>query len=716
MTRTPTKFTIKAFQMTAISLALALTGCGGSDSDTVDSIAPEPDTGVVNDGGSGDKEIGAVNIASANILDLDGNTTNTVGLDGAYYQVQVTDNSGIGIAGAKVSFSIDAAGVTLSQSTSGSVLTNSDGVAQVFLKPDNAGVTGAYSVSAEATFGDTSTSQSKTFSVQPTNIELGSITIEADSLPSGGQTSGSMVVTDSDGNALSGTIVNLSASCGQVPSQVTSDVDGSIQFVYKAINEDGSLCSGTVRLSASSGTVTQNKTLTVQAAEATSIIYTSNELTLGIKNSGSSSTGQVQFTVFSDTTPLANTEVKLSLEKSPLGLTFGPYKNREDFIAMTDEKGVVSVNLYPGSTPGPVEVKASLVADASINALSKNISVASARVSQNGLSLSWGANVLDWSLDGASTSITARMVDRNGNAVPDGTVINFTAEGGKVTSSCATSDGECSVTFSTQNPRPGDGRLSVLAVAEGEKQYIDMNENNAWDKNTDVFVHNIGDTFRDDNENNKFDIGEFTYPLTTQASGVCENNLDKFIQLTFPVATQNNSSQHKRNYISDFVSPNKANTCNDDLDAVIRNQAITLLSNGEQATFTIADPSFVIDGRRLNNDPSFRAKSSQTIDLEDGNVVFRINSGGFYSLNPMPSGTQITGQGIDNTDYEGSEDCTAEWSSGVNAVPSNVAIGEPGDNLGTFTGFSIKGCEPGDEFKVITTTPSGYVNFVVYAL
>src|SRR5690606_34175524 len=130
-----------------------------------------------------------------------------------------------------------------------------------------------------------------------------------------------------------------------------------------------------------------------------------------------------------------------------------------------DANGRVSVNIYPGSTPGPVEIKATLASDSRINALSKGISIASSRVTQDGISLSFGTNALDWSLDGDETPVTARLVDRNGNKVPDGTVVNFTAEGGKVfPSSCTTSEGTCEVTFSTQNPRPGDGRVSLLAV------------------------------------------------------------------------------------------------------------------------------------------------------------------------------------------------------------------------------------------------------------
>ncbi len=56
-------FTSKLFQLTSLTCALALAGCGGGDSDTVDSVAPAPDLGVQQPGtggnnGSGDNNNG----------------------------------------------------------------------------------------------------------------------------------------------------------------------------------------------------------------------------------------------------------------------------------------------------------------------------------------------------------------------------------------------------------------------------------------------------------------------------------------------------------------------------------------------------------------------------------------------------------------------------------------------------------------------------------
>ena len=760
--------TSKLFQLTFLTcaLALALAGCGGGG-DGTDIIAPAPDLGVQPGTGDGEQTIGKINVVEGALFNADDNIINSVSLEGAYYQIKVVDNAKNPIINAKVVFDIDAEGISLSQTTSGAFLTDAEGIAQIFLKPNNAEVSGAYTISANATYKQQTATIDTIFSVQATNVALSEITVESNRLASGGQTPISLKVTSEAGNALSGVLVNLNSGCGQIPEQVTSDSEGMVKAVFKAINIDTTLCSGPVSISARTGNKTKSTTVTVASAKASSIIYTSNDISLGIRGSGSSSTGRAEFTVYSGSTTLANEQVRVSLEKSPFGLTFGPNRNQQSYIATTDASGQIIVPIFPGTTPGPVEIEVSLVNDPLINALSKNITVASSRVTQTGLSLSWEKNVLDWSYDGDSAQINARMVDRNGNKVPDGTVINFTAEGGKVTSSCATVDGNCIVTFTTQNPRPGDGRVSILAVSEGEKDYIDMNENNAWDEGIDILVHNIGDTFRDDNENGVFDIGEFTYPFTTGATNQCENNLNKYINLKFPSLSDLKKRQYEASYINEFVSPNKANTCNTDLDAVVRYQGVTLLSNGNDARFTVGN---------LDQANSFTVRPVQAIFGSDTLVTFRVNSGGFYDLSPMPSGTTITGAGIDQTsadptakivpvktgyiikvvdanpltkvivkvgeieypittDEEGtgtsqvftnppageisveSKNNTCEATlSGVTKVPANMATGMPGDNLGTFTTFKLKNCQVTDEVKITATAPNGNVTSYTYTI
>ncbi|HCT73339.1 MULTISPECIES: hypothetical protein [Psychrobacter] len=694
-------FTSKLFQLTALSISLTLAGCGGGDG--TDTIAPTPDLGVEQPGNGDEQTVGAVDIVEGALLNADGSIINSIGLEGAYYKIKVVDDAKTPIINAKVTFDIDAEGISLSQTTSGSVLTDAEGIAQIFLKPDGAEVSGAYTISANVTYEQKTATTETTFSVQVTNVTLSEIIVGSSSLASGGQTPIRLKITNELGSALSGVLINLNSSCGQIPAQVTSDSEGMVEAVFKAIDSDSKLCSGPVGISALTGNKTKSTTITVASAEATSIIYTSNNISLGIANSGSSSSGSVEFTVYSNTVPLANADVILSLENSPLGLSFGELGNKSDLVRKTDENGNVSINIYPGSTPGPVEIKASLARDTRINALSKGISIASSRVTQDGLSISQGKNVLDWSMDGDSTDIVIRMVDRNGNSVPDATVVNLTAEGGKVfPAQCLTTNGECTVRFSAQNPRPGDGRVSILAVAEGEKAYIDNNDNNAWDEGTDTLVHNIGNTFRDDNENSMFDSGEFIYPLTTQASGICDNNLDQFIRLKFPTISTIKKAEYKQNYINTFVNPNITHTCNSGLDAVVRFQTIQLLSDGSDANFTF------VNNAGIPLSPQVVSKSANIVNV-------RTNSGGFYDLNPMPSGTNISVTVTDKT-LSNNMSCSVDQLDGFSKVPALVDTGMPGINIGTIGNYVLDSCAAGDYFRVSATAPNGNVTTKTYVI
>lgn len=166
--------------------------------------------------------------------------------------------------------------------------------------------------------------------------------------------------------------------------------------------------------------------------------------------------------------------------------------------------------MYPGAIPGPVEIKASLASDNKIFAVSRGVSIGTGRVTQTGLSLSVSKNALQGKMDGDAAVITARMVDRVGNPVPDNTVITFVTEGGSIDTRCLTKDGQCSVNLRTQDPRPKDNRVSVLAYVEGEKSFIDVNGTNIWNNSVDTLLHNIGSFYRDDNENGVYDndIGE----------------------------------------------------------------------------------------------------------------------------------------------------------------------------------------------------------------
>lgn len=107
--------------------------------------------------------------------------------------------------------------------------------------------------------------------------------------------------------------------------------------------------------------------------------------------------------------------------------------------------------------------------------------------------------------------ITARLGDRFNNPVPDGTAVTFTTEGGVIGGSCTTVKGACSVDWVSQNPRPSDGRVTILATAIGEESFGDAN-NDGYFSDGDSFpaINDLPEAFRDDNENGVWDAPEFS--------------------------------------------------------------------------------------------------------------------------------------------------------------------------------------------------------------
>ena len=110
----------------------------------------------------------------------------------------------------------------------------------------------------------------------------------------------------------------------------------------------------------------------------------------------------------------------------------------------------------------------------------------------NSFSLAVGCfNIEGLDLDGVTTDVTARLGDRFQNPVPDGTAVTFTAEGGNILSQCttttnATEGGVCTVSYRSSNPRPTNGRVTLLAKAIGEESFVDANGNGAFDSRRDL--------------------------------------------------------------------------------------------------------------------------------------------------------------------------------------------------------------------------------------
>jgi hypothetical protein len=658
---------------TLLASMIALAACGGGSGDGYYGGGSSGNPDSNDDTDSGTDDLSTLKLTELDIYDPDtGEAISSVAVNGAIAKVKVTTNAGKPIPNALIKFS--GAQEFVFGNSSASVLTDDTGAAQLFFKPSSTQVSGAYTISAEASYNGINTTRSKYINIAATNIDLSSLQLGDNVLGSSGQTSVSLKVTDATTkNGINGVPVSFTADCGQInPNIYTSANQGDVLATYKGVNSDGTLCSGNVNIIAStnSGSSIINKriSLTIAAPSATAIMFPEGQNTIiGIEGSGSVSQAVLNFTVYSNSTPLPGKEIEFSLVKSPLGLTIGQ-KGQTSWTVKTDEDGNAPITIYPGSTPGPVEIRATVKDNPAIFALSKNITVATARPSQNNISLSMSTNSVEgWNIDGTPSIVTMRVADKFGNAVPDGTIVNFTSEGGQIGNSCTTQQVNkialCNVTFSSQDFRPRNGRVTVLGVVEGEKAYIDNNKNNAFDEG-DTLSRNIGDTYRDDDENTSYTVGELIYPLRTGETNSC--------------GTTTASSE-----------PNISNTCSIILDAPLRRQAIIMLAGSR---------------------PSFENVVFNTSVLAfDLYSIGATNNAGQYNL-PMPGGTALTTEIKDNTDN--GRGCKLASESGDAKIPAvlNTKFGlVNGDiqRVSTRHAYYFSECAAGDTVAVITATPSG---------
>lgn len=654
-------------KLSALTLALMLAGCGGGGSDgyynndgsSSGNITTNPSTG---------EEVKSVNISTIQLIDRNGNFTQAIAAEGVSAQVKVTDQSGKGISGALVTFTVTG-GVVLG-SSNGAVLTNTNGEASISVKPENLNTNGAYQISAVADFDGTEASTpALNFSLQATNIILVDLTAASTQLESGGSTNITLKTQDANTKVNQNNVnVEFTAPCGKFePATVVSSNQGNVTTTYNAIGTDGKLCTGTQKISATGLNIPEvGIDVSIKALEANSLVYTSNKVNLGIRKSGSASSGQIEFTLYANGVPIADQDVLIEKVQAPEDLSFVSFGNQNNKTIKSDSNGKVIVNLYPGDKPGPVEIRATLVSDKNVSAVSKNVSVSIGRVTQDGLSLSVSKNSLQNVIDGDTATITARMVDRTRNPVPDGTVISFVSEGGKVEPNCSTVQGVCSVTLTTQEPRPLDNRVTVLAYVEGDKSFTDLDGDNLYTKGVDRLLSNIGSFFRDDNEDNQYNkdygIGEFLYNRAVLGN-----------KATCAPST--------------IRQPNIADTCDDNLDTVIRQQLL----------FAFAE-----------NTPTFtNVKASGSL------LSFNMYGNSAQSV-PMPTGTTISVTPEDNTKANNLS-CTAELATGSSPVANVFDLLTPStfkNSNQSYYGYRLKECAVGDTLKVSVSSPDSKVSTI----
>jgi len=200
--------------------------------------------------------------------------------------------------------------------------------------------------------------------------------------------------------------------------------------------------------------------------------------------------------------PIGNRSVTFTLNTTVGGLQFSPGTG----TAISGSDGLIQTIVQSGTVATPVRVTAT-VDSTGIATQSDQLVVTTGIPDNNSFSLS--AETLNpeaGNNDGVQVPVTAYLADRFNNPVPDGTTILFTTEGGSIGGSCQTAAGACSVNWVSQNPRPSDGRVTILATAVGEESFTDQNGNGSFDAGEPF--NDLGEAFRDDNEDGVYQVTE----------------------------------------------------------------------------------------------------------------------------------------------------------------------------------------------------------------
>ncbi len=473
--------------------ALALAGCAQEDTTTTGSGTP----GVFGTGGGGGG--GGVApppppppppVAGAPSLVLtlaDPTTGATTTSAPATARAIVRDAAGVGVPSVVVTFTTNTALGTLIPA-SGTALTDATGTATVGLTAASLTAAGAATLTATSQVGTTAVTGSIGYSVGASNVTITNFTFGVGGagqppLSAFGTTSVSVTVNSNGVPVTSPQTVTFSSPCaGSGKAVLTPSVlTGASGVAIASYRDNG--CGGTDVVTASvSGIANASSTLTVAAPTTGSIQFisaTPTSITLkGTGGAGRQESSQVIFKVV-DTggNPIGGKTVDFSLSTSLGGITFANGLITSSAISdATTGQAVVTVN--SGTISTPVRVLASTpgaVAGVTLTTQSDQLTITTGIPDQDSFSVSaTKLNIEGLNFDGETTVLTARLSDHFSNPAPDGTAVNFIAEGGQMVSSCSTVNGACDATMTSAAFRPLNGRVTVLAFAVGEESFTDL--------------------------------------------------------------------------------------------------------------------------------------------------------------------------------------------------------------------------------------------------
>ena len=544
-------------------------------------------------------------------------------------------------------------------------------------------------------------------------FKSGVLDIAVSNLSAGGSTSITATIVDSSGTLYSQSVsVIFNSPCislgkasisGSGASGTTfTTTTGTIIATYTATG-----CSGsdavTATASVGTATLTASGTVKIAAASLGSIQFESaNPSTITLKGMGGAGlqqTSTVKFVVKDSVGGVVSgADVSFKLVSSTGGVTLSAA------TATSDANGEVQTIVQSGTRSGPVVVKATITVNGvDISTTSTGLAIQSGIPSQSHFSLSIDKfNIEGYNIDNNTATLTASLADRFGNPVPDGTTVSFSQSGfefgagGRVQGSCDTSNGTCSVVWSSQDPRPTDiagnqhvGFAYVLANASGEESFTDQNGDGVFDtvSGTAEPFSDIGEPFAPS--------AEFAKSGATSSYVLGENYND----------FDNSSDYTAADGKWEGVNCQAGNTCGKDSSGHLITSAgvgkfmcIVMSSSGAAfSNATVGGVSTPISGGTV----TATGATSMTVDISDANG------------NVLANGTTIT---LDTGSLVGATATLTPATSGTYTV-GNVSCQDSVFNWpATFTITLTVTAPVSGNIGVLVTSPSGTTSEIVFTL
>lgn len=583
------------------------------------------------------------------LKDLAGLTTNAVSGAGSSANAILKDSVGLPIVGRLVTFTGDAALIKFSPA-SGKVLTGANGVATVQVTPASITAGGAGTLNATAIVSAASLQANFDYQLSASNVTLSVLDVGTGSIAAFANRPVS-VVANVNGTPATNTPIQVTfqASCGTIsPATVTTDNAGKAATTYSASSISCAGSNVSITASAPGAPVVQG-IVAVQGPLATNLEFVSAAPSLiYLKDSVGATQSQLLFRVIdSQGTPLQNQSVQVSLvTASQTGVSIGTVGNATPVTLTTNALGQISIAVFSGTVPTSAQVRAVLSSNAAVAATSNVLTVASGRAVQKASSLAASRlSIEGFTVDGQTSDMTFAVSDRQGNPVPDGTQVNFTAESGvMLPATCVITGGNsaCTVQIRAQGARPANGRIAILAYVPGEEDFVDANFNNVFD--TGETFTDLGSAYRDDNENSGFDTGEFSVPRV--GTSVCGGGVN-----------------------------GRPNTCDGTWGvAEVRTQANIIFAT------SFASTTGTITNTRVVGTTATVGELSVTIADGNGNSMPSGSAVAYEVITPFTTGCAVSG-------------------GGITLIPNRLT------SVSTIVGF--KNCAAGDKIIVKVTTPLG---------